>query len=68
MVKIKEEIVLLVEWFFVSNRMFFNEGVYELYLLFNFFVNGVVCFDGFFFGFYLCNGISLEKFKWIIFF
>lgn len=66
--KIKEEIVSLVERLFASNRTSSNEGVYELHLLPNSSANGAVCLDGSPPGFYLRNGTSLEKSKWIIFF
>ena len=66
--KIKEEIVSSLELLFATNRTTSNEGVYELHLLPNSSENGAVCLDGSPPGFYLRNGTSLEKSKWIIFF
>lgn len=67
--KIKEEIVSSVEQLFATNRTTSsNEGVYELHLLPSSSANGAVCLDGSPPGFYLRNGTSLEKSKWIIFF
>lgn len=66
---IKEDIVSSLEKLFATNRITFsNEGVYELHLLPNSSANGAVCLDGSPPGFYLRNGTSLEKSKWIIFF
>ena len=67
--KIKEEIVSSVEQLFATNgTTSSNEGVYELHLFPNSSANGAVCLDGSLPGFYLRNGTSLEKSKWIIFF
>ena len=67
--KIEEEIVSSVEQLFATNGTTSSkEGVYELHLLPNSSANGAVCLDGSPPGFYLRNGTSLEKSKWIIFF